>query len=142
MSRWPSFDLFNDVDKTKGAALNVRQSPGGYFYFWNLLVPLSVLINVYYCGLGSHEASLLLALCVGPHFYSWLVQVRALSTEGLLVHFLNTFGNIHYDVTQRIMLQGSKAHPLQSYRRRLAGSPADFRASPLAIALLTPRLIC
>ncbi|RUS83140.1 hypothetical protein EGW08_009087 [Elysia chlorotica] len=55
-------------------ALGVRQSPGGYFYFWNLLVPLSVLLNVHEFGLGLHEAGLMLALSIGPHIFEGLVQ--------------------------------------------------------------------
>ncbi|KAK3773025.1 hypothetical protein RRG08_061325 [Elysia crispata] len=56
-------------------ALSTRQSPGGYFYFWNLLVPLSVLLNVHEFGLGTHEAGLMLALGVGPHIFEGLIQM-------------------------------------------------------------------
>lgn len=66
--------LLDSKAEADSPAFSARLSPGGYFYFWNLLVPLSVLLNVLHFGLSIHEAGLILALAIGPHIFEGLVQ--------------------------------------------------------------------
>ncbi|GFR95586.1 hypothetical protein ElyMa_006276900 [Elysia marginata] len=80
--------LFVSSNEPPTPALSTRQSPGGYFYFWNLLVPLSVLLNVHHFGLGIHEAGLILALGIGPHIFESLVQNTFLLWAVLMFLFI------------------------------------------------------
>jgi len=53
--------------------------PGGFFLFWNVLVPLSVLMNVRNHGLCVHEIGLFIALALNPFLLKYVLTSPVLA---------------------------------------------------------------
>ena len=64
--------------------------PGNFYIFWNILVPLSVFINVHHCGLRPHEIGLLMALSLNPIVLKYVLHVSRITSILLKFFFLQT----------------------------------------------------
>uniref|UniRef100_A0A2C9L0E3 Uncharacterized protein n=1 Tax=Biomphalaria glabrata TaxID=6526 RepID=A0A2C9L0E3_BIOGL len=53
--------------------------PGDFYIFWNILVPLSLLANIYHFGVRTHELGLILLLWLNPFLLRLIVQSPILS---------------------------------------------------------------
>ncbi|KAH9489877.1 hypothetical protein Btru_051818 [Bulinus truncatus] len=53
--------------------------PGNFYMFWNILVPLSLLMNIKHFGLRGHEIGLVALLWVNPFLLKYIVQSPLLS---------------------------------------------------------------
>ncbi|XP_012943975.1 uncharacterized protein LOC106013274 [Aplysia californica] len=62
------------ADEEVGTKYNALFYPGEFFIFWNVLVPLSVLLNIRHFGLRAHELGLAVALALNPYLLKFVLH--------------------------------------------------------------------